>query len=92
MSISNYPNADCTVPAKVYVVETFGYRNVVTCEFKDSGLLQSVASPEIRIEVGDTVWMDLSESKIHIFVPGGEAISHPIFFKNGRQGGDNGIH
>lgn len=92
MTISREPSADCTVPAKVYVVETFGYRNIVTCEFVGSGLVQSVASTDMKVAVGDTVWMDLTERKVHLFVPGGEAISHPILFKNGGQGGNNGIH
>ncbi len=92
MSLNTGPSEECTVPATVYIVETFGYRNIVTCEFKGSGLVQSVAIPEMRINVGETAWLDLTEQKIHIFAPEGEAISHPIFFKNGRQGGNHGIH
>jgi multiple sugar transport system ATP-binding protein len=92
LSLSGNQAADCTIPATVYVVETFGYRNIVTCEFKGSGLVQSVASPELKIKVGETAWLNLSESKIHIFAPEGEAISHPILFKNGHQGGDHGVH
>ncbi len=92
MSLAVERSEDCAVPASVYVVETFGYRNIVTCEFKGSGLVQSVASSEMKIRVGDTAWLNLTEQRVHIFVPGGEAISHPIFFNNGRQGGSNGIH
>ena len=46
MTLMTEPGEKCTIPAKVYVVETFGYRNIVTCEFEGAGLVQSVASPE----------------------------------------------
>lgn len=92
MSLTMEPSEECTIPAKVYVVETFGYRNIVTCELKDSGLVQTVADPEVKIKVGDTAWLSLSERKIHLFAPSGEAVSHPILFSNGHNGGGNGIH
>ena len=92
LSISPVRSDECTTPVEVYVVETFGYRNVVTCKCKDSGLVQSVASPDLKIKVGDTAWLNLSVQKIHLFAFAGEAISHPVLYKNGHQGGNNGLH
>lgn len=68
----------CTVPVEVYIVETFGYRNIVTCQCRESGLLQSVAPPESKVNVRDTAWLELTERQIHIFAPDGVAISHPV--------------
>lgn len=92
LSISIHPTETNKVPAEVYVVETFGYRNIVTCECRGAGLVQAVAPPDLKINIHETVFLDLAEENIHLFAPEGEAISHPIHFKNGNQGGSNGIH
>jgi multiple sugar transport system ATP-binding protein len=83
LMISTDQRGNCNVPVEVYVVETFGYRNIVTCKCKGSGLVQSVASPELKVAVGDLAWINLSEKKVHLFSPEGDAISHPAWFENG---------
>lgn len=77
MAVSPSPNETCTVAAEVYVVETFGYRNVVTCRCGATDTVQSVSSPEIKVNVGDTVFLSLSADRVHLFAPDGMAISHP---------------
>lgn len=67
----------CTVPTEVYVVETFGYRNVVTSATQGAGLLQAVSSPFIKMRPKDTVWLNLEEGTLHLFAPSGQAIYHP---------------
>ncbi len=67
----------CCVPTEVYVVETFGYRNVVTSTAQGAGLLQAVASPFVRMRPKDTVWLNLAGETVHLFTPRGEAIYHP---------------
>ncbi len=78
LGISPSKNEIYTVPVEVYVVETFGFRNLVTCRFQDGGLLQSVSPPDLRFDVGQTAWLDITADKVHIFAPDGKAISHPI--------------
>jgi multiple sugar transport system ATP-binding protein len=77
VTISPTKSKICNVPTEVYVVETFGYRNIVTCQFQGSGLLQSAASPEMKFRVKDTAWLELTANHVHLFAPSGEAISHP---------------
>ncbi len=79
--ISCKPSDKFNVPAEVYVVETLGYRNIVTCQLKDAGLVQSIVSPDMNINIHETIFLDLSDKNIHLYVPDGEAISHPIDFK-----------
>jgi multiple sugar transport system ATP-binding protein len=90
--VSLNKSSDCIVPVEVYVVETFGYRNIVTCEAKGSGLVQAVSSPELNVGVGNIVWINLSEQRVHLFSPEGEAISHPAWFKNGNEERPNVIN
>jgi multiple sugar transport system ATP-binding protein len=85
LAVSPTESGDCIVPVEVYVVETFGYRNIVTCESRGSGLVQAVSAPDLKIAVGDVVWINLSEKRVHLFSPEGEAISHPAWFKNGDE-------
>jgi multiple sugar transport system ATP-binding protein len=77
VTISPTKSEICNVPTEVYVVETFGYRNIVTCQFQGSGLLQSVAPSEMKLGVKDTAWLELTADHVHLFAPNGEAISHP---------------
>jgi multiple sugar transport system ATP-binding protein len=92
LSLSVHPTDTNKIPTEVYVVETFGYRNIVTCECRGAGLVQAVSPSDLKINIHETVFLDLSEETIHLFAPDGEAISHPIHFKNGEHGGNNGIH
>jgi multiple sugar transport system ATP-binding protein len=79
LSISPSENEQCTIPVEVYVVETFGYRNIVTGRWPGSDLVQSVAPPEMRLTVKDTAWLHLGVENVHLFTPSGEEISHPKF-------------
>ncbi len=92
LSIAQSRSEACTTPAEVYVVETFGYRNIITCRCKDAGLVQSVASPDLKLRTGDTAWLDLSVRNLHLFDAQGDAISHPVLHGNGNTGGSNGLH
>jgi multiple sugar transport system ATP-binding protein len=92
ISLTTTPDETHKVQTEVYVVETFGYRNIVTCQCKSAGLVQSFVPPDIKINIHETVYLDLSEKNIHLFVQDGEAIVHPIEFKNGQQGAGNVIH
>ena len=67
----------CSVATEVYIVETFGYRNVVTSTVPGVGLVQSVSSPFVKVRPKETVWLNLSAENMHLFGPGGEAIYHP---------------
>lgn len=67
----------CTVPTEVYVVETFGYRNIITCEAQGAGLVQAVASPFVRVRPKDRLWLNLGVERIHLFAPDGAALYHP---------------
>lgn len=78
LSVSPTGDETCTVAAEVYVVETFGYRNIVTCRCGSTDIVQSVCSPEINLRVGDTVYLNLSCERVHVFAPDGTAISHPV--------------
>jgi multiple sugar transport system ATP-binding protein len=78
ISISPSQSETCTMPVEVYVVETFGYRNIVTCRIQGGGLLQSVAPPEMDHAPQDRAWLELSADHVHLFAPDGAAISHPI--------------
>jgi multiple sugar transport system ATP-binding protein len=69
--------ASCTVPTAVYVVETFGYRNIITCDAQGAGLVQAVSSPFVRVRPKDQLWLDLSFERIHLFGPDGAALVHP---------------
>jgi hypothetical protein len=71
------PTDACTVPTEVYVVETFGYRNVVTSRAEGAGLLQAVSSPFVRMKPRDTVWLNLTAHNIHLFSKSGDALYHP---------------
>lgn len=75
------------VPAEVYVVETFGFRNIISCQIQGGGLLQSVAPPEMALKVRDTAWLELTADHIHLFAPGGTAISHPVPTNGNGTGG-----
>ena len=92
LSISPVQSDEYATLAEVYVVETLGYRNIITCKCKDAGLVQSVASPDLKIKMGDTAWLNLSVRNIHLFDPQGDAISHPVLHQNGNHGGTNGLH
>ena len=81
LNISPAKSDICNVPVEVYVVETFGYRNIVTCQCDGSDRLQSVAPPDQQINVQDTAWLELTETQIHVFAPDGAAISHPSAVK-----------
>lgn len=65
------------VPAEVYVTETFGYRNIITCRAPDSDLFQVVSAPEINFNVKETAWLKISGDQLHLFAPEGKAIAHP---------------
>lgn len=76
------------VPVEVYVVETFGFRNIITCRIRGGNdLVQSVAPPEMAFKVNDTAWLELTTDHIHLFAPGGVAISHPIPTNGNGRGG-----
>ena len=92
LSLSISPTKTNAVPAEVYVVETFGYRNIVTCECGGAGLVQAVTPSDIKVAVREKVFLDLSEENIHLFAPEGEAISHPSHFRDGYQGGNDVIN
>lgn len=92
VTISSTQTKTNTIPAEVYVVETFGYRNIVTCQCKGAGLVQSIVSPDVKINIHETVFLDLSDKNVHVYVPDGEAITHPVDFKIGQQGVGNVIH
>lgn len=92
LSLTTIPDETHKVQTEVYIVETFGYRNIVTCQCKSAGLVQSFVPPDVKINIHETVFLDLSEKNIHLFVQDGEAILHPSDFKNGQQGVDNVIH
>lgn len=92
LSITSKPTQTNKIPAEVYVVETFGYRNIVTCQCKGSGLLQSIVSTDEKINIHETVFLDLSDKNTHLFVPDGEAISHPVDFTKGQQGAGDVFH
>lgn len=92
LSIAPNQSEECTTPAEVYVVETFGYRNIITCRCKGAGLVQSVAAPDLKFKAGDVAWLDLSLRNLHLFDSQGDAISHPVLHGNGNQGGTNGLH
>jgi multiple sugar transport system ATP-binding protein len=77
VSISPSKTDLCTTQTEVYVVETFGYRNIITCRFQGSGLVQSVAPPEMKLHVKDTAWLELTADCVHLFAPSGEAIANP---------------
>ncbi len=77
VSIAPVQTEVCTVPVEVYVVETFGYRNIVTCQVAGSDLVQSVSEPEMKFEPRDTAWLELTSDHVHMFAPDGIAISHP---------------
>jgi ABC-type sugar transport system ATPase subunit len=76
----------CCVPTEVYIVETFGYRNVVTSTVPGVGLVQSVTSPFVKVRPKETVWLNLSAENLHLFASGGEAIYHPA--RGAAQNGD----
>jgi multiple sugar transport system ATP-binding protein len=92
VSLSKNPDQKHNVQTEVYVVETFGYHNIVTCQCKSAGLVQSFVPPNVKINIHETVFLDLSEKNIHLFVQDGEAILHPVDFKNGQVGVGNVIH
>ncbi len=92
LSLSVQPTNAHTVPAEVYVVETFGYRNIVTCECGGAGLVQAVTPSDVKVSIHERVFLDLSEENIHLFSPEGDAISHPIHFKDGYRGEENVIN
>ena len=87
LTISPVQTETCTVPVEVYVVETFGFRNIVTCQVQGGGLVQSVASPEMTLKVGDTAWLELTTDRIHLFAPDGTAISNPSPTNGGNDRG-----
>lgn len=72
-------------PAEVYVVETFGFRNIVTFRCQDTGLLQSVSSPDVKFQTGATAWLELTADHVHLFAPDGKVISHPSLEKLHRE-------
>lgn len=77
LTISPTKTDVCSVPVEVYVVETFGYRNIVSCRVERGGLVQSVATPELEFNIRETAWIKLTQHEMHLFSPSGEAISHP---------------
>ena len=87
LTISPVKNQTCTVPVEVYVVETFGFRNIVTCRVKGGGLVQSVAPPEMTFKVGDIAWLELTADQVHLFAPGGAAITNPVPTNGNGRGG-----
>jgi multiple sugar transport system ATP-binding protein len=91
LSISPSKDDLCTIPVEVYVVETFGYRNIITGRCPGTDLVQSVAPPEIKFAVKDTAWLHLDAENVHLFSPSGEEISHPKS-NNARKEVQDGIH
>ena len=77
LTIAPEETATCTVPTDVYVVETFGYRNIVTCSAQGAGLVQAVSSPFVRVKPKDRIWLNLACDRIHLFGPDGAALVHP---------------
>jgi multiple sugar transport system ATP-binding protein len=65
------------VPAEIYVVETFGFRNIVTFRCQDTGLIQSVSSPDVKFQTGGTAWLEITADHVHLFASDGKVISHP---------------
>jgi multiple sugar transport system ATP-binding protein len=85
LSISPSQSELCTIPVDVYVIETFGYRNIVTCRCPGSDLVQSVAPPDIKFAVNDTAWLRLNAENVHLFARSGEEISHPKSHNNRKE-------
>ena len=77
IQISPQRSSKYYMPAEVYVVETFGYRNIITCRLQDQHLIQSVSDPSLNFDIQDTAWLNISEDNIHIFSESGKSISHP---------------
>jgi ABC-type sugar transport system ATPase subunit len=84
LSLNCKPDSTHKSAAEVYVVETFGYRNIVTCQLKGAGLVQSIVTPDMKINIHEVVFLNLSEKNIHLFVQDGADIIHPIDFKSGQ--------
>ena len=70
--------ADSThiTPAEVYVVETLGHRNIVTTRIGNHQV-RVVTPPEIEVNVGDTIYLDIQSGNYHLFGDG-QAFCHPI--------------
>lgn len=77
LTTATQATAECTVPTDVYVVETFGYRNIITCEAQGAGLVQAMSSPFMRVKPKDRLWLNLGFEHIHLFGPDGAALHHP---------------
>jgi multiple sugar transport system ATP-binding protein len=63
------------VPGEAYVTESLGYRNLLTAKL-GKNLVQVVTPPELTFEAKDTIWLDLSQSNLHVFA-NRLAIAHP---------------
>jgi multiple sugar transport system ATP-binding protein len=85
LSISNSPIKPGMTPVEIYVVETFGFRNIVTFRCQETGLLQSVSSPNDKFETGSTAWLEITADHVHLFAPNGMVISHPSLEKVHRE-------
>jgi ABC-type sugar transport system ATPase subunit len=85
LTISNSPIKPEMTPVEIYVVETFGFRNIVTFRCQETGLLQSVSSPDEKFETGGAAWLEITADHVHLFAPNGMVISHPSLEKAHRE-------
>jgi ABC-type sugar transport system ATPase subunit len=73
--VSATETKECSIPARVYVSESHGYRNIVTIKLGDATV--RVAAPPKQIwRVNDPIWLGLGMYNLHAFV-NGKAIYHP---------------
>lgn len=75
LSVKSSKDRSHTVPGRVYVTETLGFRNVLLVEV-GSARVRVFTEPERHFSEGDTVWLNIDDSNTHVFVDG-VATSHP---------------
>jgi multiple sugar transport system ATP-binding protein len=75
LTLSMNQSAIHTVPTEIYVVETLGHRDIVTTKIGPH-LVKVIAAPGMSLQVGDTVWLDISADTYHLFADE-NAIAHP---------------
>ncbi len=82
VTVSDIQKKAYHVPAKTYVTETMGFRNLLTVLTAQLGKSQVrvFTSPNVRFEKNQNVYLDLGKENVHVFADGA-AIAHPTVKK-----------
>ena len=75
LSVASLEDETHRVPAKTFVTETMGFRNILITQIGRNQVLTFVP-PDVTFKANENVWLNLHENNVHVFADS-IAIAHP---------------